>query len=95
MEDKLSIKVNIAERSYPLKIDRNEEERIRKAAKMIGEKILKYKQRYPDKDNQDILAMVALQFVTQSLENEVRLDHTGFMNHVKDITRELDEYLTK
>jgi cell division protein ZapA (FtsZ GTPase activity inhibitor) len=50
MEEKLSIKVQIAERFYPLKIKRQDEEKIRKAAKLINDKVLQYKQRYTDKD---------------------------------------------
>ena len=61
MEDKLSIKVNIAERYYPLKIDRDDEEKIRKAARLINEKVLQYKQKYVDKDIQDFVAMAALE----------------------------------
>jgi len=37
MEEKLSIRVNIADRYYPLKIERDDEERIRRAAKMIND----------------------------------------------------------
>ncbi|GAJ21014.1 unnamed protein product, partial [marine sediment metagenome] len=63
MDEKLSIRVNVADRYYPLKIDRRDEEKIRRAAKMINEKVLKYKQKYSDKDVQDFLAMAALQYV--------------------------------
>jgi len=57
MDDKLSIKVNVADRYYPLKVERENEEKIRKAARMINEKVMQYKQRYSDKDVQDFLAM--------------------------------------
>ncbi|MCX6334430.1 MAG: cell division protein ZapA, partial [Bacteroidia bacterium] len=57
MDDKLSIRVNVADRYYPLKVERENEEKIRKAARMINEKVLQYKQRYADKDVQDFLAM--------------------------------------
>jgi len=70
MDEKLAIKVQIAERFYPLKIDSSEEEKIRKAARMINEKLLQYKQRYNDKDSQDFLAMAALQFVIKLLDCE-------------------------
>ena len=60
MDDKLSIRVNVADRYYPLKVERENEEKIRKAARMINEKVLQYKQRYTDKDVQDFLAMAAL-----------------------------------
>ena len=63
MDDKLSIRVNVSDRYYPLKVERNDEEKIRKAARMINEKVLQYKQRYSDKDVQDFLAMAALQYV--------------------------------
>jgi len=61
MDDKLSIRINVADRYYPLKVNRDEEEDIRKAARMINEKVLQYKQKYVDKDIQDFLAMAALQ----------------------------------
>ena len=47
-----------------------DEERIRKAAKLINERVVQYKQRYSDKDTQDFLAMAALQFVIKNLEME-------------------------
>ena len=58
--------------TYPLTIERNQEEVIRKAAKMINEKVLQYKQKYKDKDTQDFLAMASLQYVIKvplKLEN--------------------------
>ncbi|HOP04225.1 MAG TPA: cell division protein ZapA [Tenuifilaceae bacterium] len=89
MDDKLSIRVNVADRFYPLKIDRKDEEKIRKAAKLINEKVLQYKQRYNDKDLQDFLAMAALQFVIKLLESENRFE----VPQVLDKIDELDEWL--
>ena len=95
MDEKLSIKVNIADRYYPLKIERKDEEKIRKAAKLINEKIIQYKQRYLDKDTQDFLAMAALQFVSKVLELEEKFD-TGLMEQqVKELDQELEEYLKR
>ena len=53
----LSIKVNIAGRTYPLTIERSEEEMIRKAADKINESIKDLKENYAVKDIQDLLAM--------------------------------------
>ena len=83
MNKTLSIKVNIADRFYPLKIDIDNEEKIRKAAKLINEKILQYKQRYTDKDIQDFLAMTALQFATRSVENEIISDNSEITDELK------------
>lgn len=66
MEELLSIKVTIANRQYPLRIARNEEEAIRKAAKTINERIKEYEQNYSVRDSQDLLAMCALQFANEA-----------------------------
>jgi len=94
MDDKLSIRVNIADRYYPLKIEQKDEERIRKAAKLINEKVLQYKQRYTDKDVQDFLAMAGLQFVIKMLEYEDGQDSSGFVDNIKELSEELGVYLT-
>ena len=95
MEDKLSIRVNVADRYYPLKVDREEEEKIRKAAKLINEKVLQYKQKYTDKDTQDFIAMAALQFVIKLIESEGQMVETPFEENVKVLANELDDYLRK
>jgi cell division protein ZapA (FtsZ GTPase activity inhibitor) len=93
MEDKLSIRVNVADRYYPLKIDRIDEEKIRKAAKMINEKVLQYKQKYTDKDIQDFLAMAALQYVIKVLEGDSISEISPVLDELKDLDNELSEFL--
>jgi len=93
MSDKQSIKINIAERYYPLTVDRKDEERIRKAAKIINDKILQYKQIYDDKDVQDFLAMVTLQFTIKYLESEEKLNENPVTDKLKDINERLEEFL--
>lgn len=93
MEDKLSIRVNVADRFYPLKIESRDEEKIRKAAKLINEKVLLYKQRYSDKDTQDFLAMAALQYVTKVLEYEQQDNTTILEQNLRELDEELAEYL--
>ena len=93
MDDKLSIRVNVAERFYPLRIDRQDEERIRMAARLINDKVSQYKQRYADKDVQDFLAMAALQFVIKLLELENQHDESEMVDAVKELNRKLEEIL--
>jgi len=95
MDDRLSIRVNVADRYYPLKIERKDEEKIRKAARMINEKVLQYKQRYTDKDVQDFLAMAALQFVIKVINSEKKDDISPVFDGVKEIISELNEYINK
>ena len=93
MDDMLSIKVQIAERFYPLKIKRPDEEKIRKAARMINDKVLQYKQRYTDKDSQDFMAMAALQFVISLLDCEQQQNVVSLNEELSDLNSELEELL--
>ena len=93
MEDKLSIRINIAERYYPLKVSRDEEERIRKAAKLINDKLLLYKQTYSGKEAQDFMAMVSLDFASKLLELEEKIDETPIINEIKSLNEDIVEYL--
>ncbi len=95
MDDKLSIRVNVADRFYPLRVDRDDEERIRKAAKLINDKVLQYKQRYNDKDVQDFLAMAALQYVIKTLEMENSQDASPLVNAVSLLDQKLEKILAE
>ena len=67
---KLDIKISLANRLYPMKIDENEEKIIRVSAIKI-EKMLKiFKEKYSVKDDQDLLAMCALQLCVKLEKNE-------------------------
>jgi len=95
MDEKLSIRINIADRYYPLKIERNDEEKIRKAAKMINDKIFQYKTKYADKDIQDFLAMAALQFVIKLSEMEGKDENTELFSRIQKLNESLDELVDK
>jgi len=87
--EKLSIKVNLADRFYPLRVEAKDEEKIRRAAKTINDKINQYKSRYSDKDHQDVLAMAALQLVTKVIESEEKADVSPLIAELES----LDDHL--
>ncbi len=95
MDDKLSIRVNVADRYYPLKIEKDDEEKIRKAAKLINDKVLMYKQRYFDKDTQDFLAMAALQFVIQLIDEEEKSGDDDLPKILDELNHKLESALSK
>lgn len=76
-------------------IERKDEERFRKAARLINEKVAQYKQRYKDRDIQDFLSMAALQFVLKELVLEENNDETPLVSVLKEMNEELDEFLKK
>lgn len=74
----LAIKIRIADREYPMKVDPADEERVRRAGRLLNEKIKQYKDRFGIDDNQDLLAMAAFESLTDKLlaeeEQELRDD---------------------
>ncbi|MCX6227755.1 MAG: cell division protein ZapA [Bacteroidia bacterium] len=95
MDDKLSININIADRLYPLRVDRKDEESIRRAAKIINEKVVQYKQKYAEKDIQDCMAMATLQFVIQKFDTEKRLDNSPLVEQLEVMNDLLADFLEK
>ena len=59
--EKLNIKISLANRLYPMSVDGSEEKVIRLSAAKIENIIKKLKEKYSVKDDQDLLAMCALQ----------------------------------
>ncbi len=93
----LSIKVVIGGRQYPLKIERNEEENVRKAVKVINERLKDFEQNYTVKDKQDLLAMCCIQFATQNinLENKTVIEDEGIVDRLVEIEQFVSDYLKK
>ena len=77
--DKLSIKLHVANRIYPMKIERKSEEFIRNAIKTIEERLKFYEENYAIKDKQDLLAMCLIEYASkfESVNNEKVVDDDG------------------
>ena len=68
MENKIKIKVKIADRIYPLTIRPEQEEAIRLSVKKIDQMIKQLEQSYAVRDKQDVLAMSSLQYATKLIQ---------------------------
>ncbi len=66
----LSIKIKIADREYPMRIDSSEEERLRLAGKAVNEKLKNYRDQFGIDDKQDLLAMVAFDCMIEKMKTE-------------------------
>lgn len=88
----ISIKINIADRIYPLRISMEEEEVIRRAAKLINDRIKDLQENYSVRDKQDLLSMAVLHYATASL----KADHTAKKedSEVTDKVQQLDSLLS-
>lgn len=94
--DKLKIKLSIADRVYPLTIAPSQEEGLRKAAKKIEEVIKQYEQSYAVRDKQDVLAMCALQFASKTEQHTLNNDKDVIdaRRKLSDLVAVLDDHLT-
>lgn len=66
--NELSIQIHIAGRAYPLSVKPSEESNLRAAGKLIQEKLNSYQELYSLRDQQDALAMFALESATELFE---------------------------
>lgn len=86
----LSIKIRIGNREYPMKVAVEDEERIRKAGKILHEKIKTYRDQFGIDDSQDLLAMVAFDCLVEKMKQEesssdtddTALDHISRLNQL-------------
>ncbi len=64
MQELVAINILIGDRNYRIKIDPKDEETVRKAVKIIQDKITEFKTQFTGKDMQDYIAMVLIWFAT-------------------------------
>ena len=78
----VNINVQLAERTYPLKVLKSDEEKVHSAVKLVNEKIKEYQAMYNGKDKQDYMAMCLLNFA---------VEHEKLQNNTEDSSRLLEE----
>ncbi|MCF8415684.1 MAG: cell division protein ZapA [Crocinitomicaceae bacterium] len=91
---KLSLKVVVAGRTYPLTVNPGEEAKVTKAAEDINRAIKSLQDNYAVKDMQDLLAMTALQLATRSTQvvgaTPAQADYSDIENELEILSSEFD-----
>jgi cell division protein ZapA len=87
----LSIKVVIGGRTYPLTINRDEEEKIRKSVSEIESNIKNLKENYAVNDMQDLLAMTALEYANDSVTKNNSLEIEKLSKEIINLRNELED----
>ena len=94
MSEDVRVEIDIAGRIYKVNITESDREIFNKASNIVNETLKKYASMYSYKDNQDLLAMVLLQYMT----SYIRLQQQNTKSDNKEIENrltELDKYLTE
>jgi cell division protein ZapA len=94
MAQLIPVNITIADRSFRLKIQTEDEEVVRKTIKMINEKIIEFKTNFAGKDMQDYVSMVLLWFATEQQKPTVQQAlHTESLEKLTRIEDTLDKVL--
>jgi len=93
----ISIKINIADRVYPLKVNMEEEEIIRRAAKLINDRIKEYQENYAVRDKQDLLSMSVLHYATSFIKAEKKgsVEDSAVIEKVYQLDNLLTDFFSK
>ena len=62
MAELIPVNILIGDRTYRLKIEPSDEEKLRKTVKMINDKVVEFKTNFAGKDMQDFVSMVLIWF---------------------------------
>jgi len=91
--DTLSIKIKIDNREYPIQVTPKDEERLRRAGKLINEKIDQFKSQFGIEDKQDILSMVLFKSFVEKLELEEEFNNrtASIMTKLNDLDHLISE----
>ena len=92
-DESQKINLTIADRTYPLRINPVDEEKLRSAAKRINESVDKYLFRLKNSDYQDAVSLTLMEFAVRLLKNEQNADITGLLEQIKILDTRLGEYL--
>ncbi len=86
---KLSLKVVVAGRTYPLSVQEDEAEKVEQAAKEINSAIKLLQDNYAVKDMQDLLAMTALQLAVKEGNKTIESSESNTLHNVEEQLKEL------
>jgi cell division protein ZapA (FtsZ GTPase activity inhibitor) len=94
MSEDVRVEIDIAGRIYKVNITESDREIFNKASNIVNETLKKYASMYSYKDNQDLLAMVLLQYMTSYIKIQQNANESN-NKKIENRLTELDKYLTE
>ena len=93
-EQKVTVNVSIGLSPYSFKVQPGNEERVRESARRIEEKVQAYMERYSNREMQDILSIVMLEFMVSHITLEQKEEFKAVKEEIDALDRRLEEYLS-
>lgn len=96
MDQQVMIKLLIADREYPLKVDAKDEEIVREAGRQLNEQLNAYRQRFKIQEKQDLLAMVAFDMAVERMtaQRQHEAQNAGLHDRLTALSVQLAEALS-
>lgn len=93
--EEISIKVTIGNRVYPLKIKKDDQERVLKSAQLVNDRIKEYEKQFGGSDKYDHIAMCAMQFATElvNLNEDLPVERENVRKAITDIDSRISQFL--
>lgn len=94
--EELAIKIKICGRVYPMRVQATDEKRIRTASNLINEQVKAYSDKFGIHDKQDLLAMVALDCLMDTLKSKdgATIERQTVAEKVATLVKLVDQVLT-
>ena len=94
MNELIAATVVIGDRTYRIKVERKDEEAVRKTVKIINDRIIEFRTQFAGKDMQDYISMVLLWFATdRSAKMKNGYDEQSLCEQLDMIEKSLDNHL--
>ncbi len=87
----ISINVEIAGSIYPVKLNSADEGKLREVVTIINSKIADFERNYAIKDKKDVLAMVALQLVSEYYKEAKTTEQE--LSHLRSMLSDVEQML--
>ena len=92
MNDKIKINLHMAGTTYPVFIERKDEEIVREAAKQVNIRFNQNRQANLELSHEKAIAITAFEFALQVLDQKDRNDTEPYTNKIKELTEVLDNH---
>ena len=90
---KFTINIKIDGKSYPLTINRDDEEKYRLAAKTVNETVRKFRAQFGEQSGKDILAMAAFQIALSRTEVLPAENETLLIDELRNVNDDISDFL--
>lgn len=94
IDNKIPINILVGDRTYRVKIKKDNEELVRKTIKLVNDRILDFKTNFHGKDMQDYISMALIWFASeQNITGDILLKEKETNSKISKMEQLLDKYL--